>query len=72
MINLSFLAFKEELMSMFSIFTKEEVLKEKDSITGLTPELKVQYITKQFESKEQSVLFVCSSLYEAKDRKSVV
>ena len=49
MINLSFLAFKEGFMSRFSIFTKEEVLKEKDSITGLTPELKVQYITKQFE-----------------------
>ncbi len=52
-------------MSRFSVFSEEEVIKEKDGVVGLTPELKVQYLVKQFESKDQSVLFVCSSLYEA-------
>ena len=52
-------------MNRFSVFNEEEIKKEKEGIIGLTPELKVQYLVQQFEMKDQSVLFVCSSLYEA-------
>ena len=52
-------------MNRFSVFSEDEIKKEKEGIIGLTPELKVQYLVQQFEMKDQSILFVCSSLYEA-------
>lgn len=36
-----------------------------DGVIGLTPELRVQYVYNNFINGKKSVIFVCSSLYEA-------
>jgi transcription-repair coupling factor (mfd) len=48
-------------MNIFNIFDEET----NDGIIGLTPELRVQYTYNYFNRKKESVLFVCSSLYES-------
>jgi len=52
-------------MSFFENIFGAEVIHNSDGAIGLTPELKVQYVYNYFLSHKNSVLFVCSSLYEA-------
>ena len=49
----------------FSVFQQSDVFQKEDAIAGLTPELKVQYVVNSFENREDSIVFVCSTLYEA-------
>ncbi len=63
--NLSFFPFRKESMkNIFSVF-KNGNFKKEEAISGLTPELKVQYVVNLLEEENTSILFVCSSLYEA-------
>ena len=38
---------------------------ENNGIIGLTPELRAKYTYEYFKNSNKSILFVCSSLYEA-------
>ncbi len=53
------------MKTIFSSFKEEDFSSNEEAISGLTPELKVQYIVKKLEKCENSIVFVCSSLYDA-------
>ena len=53
------------MKNFFSVFKDTDLSFDEEGISGLTPELKVQYITKRLENCENSIVFVCASLYEA-------
>ena len=53
------------MQNLISLFEKSHFSYQEEGISGLTPELKVQYLVKRLEKENHSLIFVCSSLYEA-------
>ncbi len=51
--------------NVFSFFRNTNFDDEIEAINGLTSELRVQYVVNMFENRENSIIFVCSSIYES-------